>query len=156
MPQVTIASRNPNDRVGVYYKTLDAFTTYRDEPVTVPVSMPSIYQGHKDVSVWSPVMSGDAVPVSQYVADAMKQDIAAGYVLLHVKVEGRVKWKVGSWVSGGYHLFVTCPALLATSGSAFAGGAFAASAASGVGVPAGVNTTVSLKFTHPADCTVEV
>jgi len=58
---VTIASRNPNDRVGVY-KTLDAFTTYCDEPVTVPVSMPSIYQGHKDVSVWSPVMSGDAVP----------------------------------------------------------------------------------------------
>ena len=109
--QVTIASRNPNDRVGVYYKTLDAFTTYRDEPVTVPVSMPSIYQGHKDVSVWSPVMSGDAVPVAQYVADAMKQDIAAGYVLLHVKVEGRVKWKVGSWVSGGYHLFVTCPVL---------------------------------------------
>ena len=106
---MTIASRNPNDRVGVYYKTLDAFTTYRDEPVTVPVSMPSIYQGHKDVSVWSPVMSGDAVPVAQYVADAMKQDIAAGYVLLHVKVEGHVKWKVGSWVSGGYHLFVTCP-----------------------------------------------
>ena len=108
---MTIASRNPNDRVGVYYKTLDAFTTYRDEPVTVPVSMPSIYQGHKDVSVWSPVMSGDAVPVAQYVANAMKQDIAAGYVLLHVKVEGHVKWKVGSWVSGGYHLFITCPAL---------------------------------------------
>ena len=41
-------------------------------------------------------MSGDAVPVAQYVADAMKQDIAAGYVLLHVKVEGLVKWKVGS------------------------------------------------------------
>ncbi|CAD6272080.1 unnamed protein product [Miscanthus lutarioriparius] len=80
-------------------------------PVPVPVSMPSIYQGHKDVSVWSPVMSGDAVPVAQYVADAMKQDIAAGYVLLHVKVEGRVKWKVGSWVSGGYHLFVACLAL---------------------------------------------
>lgn len=154
--QVTIASRNPNDRVGVYYKTLDAFTTYRDEPVTVPVSMPAIYQGHKDVSVWSPVMSGDAVPVAQYVADAMKQDIAAGYVLLHVRVDGRVKWKVGSWVSGGYHLWVNCPALLAASGGAVVG-AFAASAASGVpAVPAGVNTTVSLKFTHPADCTVDV
>lgn len=156
--QVTIASRNPNERVGVYYKTLDAFTTYRDEAVTVPVSMPAIYQGHKDVSVWSPVMSGDAVPVAQYVADAMKQDIEAGYVLLHVRVDGRVKWKVGSWVSGSYHLFVNCPALLATSGSAGAaagGGVFAASAASGV-VPAGVNTTVSLKFTHPADCTVDV
>jgi hypothetical protein len=85
------------------------------------------------------------------VVDAMKQDIAAGYVLLHVKVDGRVKWKVGSWVSGGYHLFVNCPALLATSGSAV-GGAFAQSVAAG-----GRNgTTVSLKFTHPADCTVDV
>ncbi|KAF8667396.1 hypothetical protein HU200_053078 [Digitaria exilis] len=151
--QVTVASRNPNDRVGVYYSTLDAFTTYRDEPVTVPVSLPAIYQGHKDSSVWSPVMSGDAVPVADYVAAAMKQDIAAGYVLLHVKLEGRVKWKVGSWVSGGYHLFVNCPALLATSGAAV-GGAFASIAAAGV--PAGVNTTVSLKFTHPTDCTVDV
>jgi hypothetical protein len=139
-------SRNPNERVGVYYKTLDAFTTYRDEAVTVPVSMPAVYQGHRDASVWSPVMSGDAVPLPQYAADAMRQDIAAGYVLLHVRVDGRVKWKV-----------VNCPALLAASGSAGAGGAFAASAASlRSGVPAGVNTTVSLKFTHPADCTVDV
>lgn len=135
--QVTIASRNPNERVGVYYKTLDAFATYRDEPVTVPVALPAIYQGHKDASVWSPVLSGESVPVAAYAADAMRQDIAAGYVLLHVRVDGRVKWKVGSWVSGGYHLFVNCPALLAA-------------------VPAGVNTTVSLKFTHPADCTVDV
>jgi hypothetical protein len=152
--QVTIASRNPNDRVGVYYKTLDAFTTYRDEPVTVAVALPSIYQGHKDSTVWSPVMSGGPVSVSsQYVVDAMRQDIAAGYVLLHVKLEGRVKWKVGSWVSGGYHIYVNCPALLATTGSSAVGGAFAVS---GAAIPAGVNTTVSLKFTHPTDCTVDV
>ncbi|KAG2572054.1 NDR1/HIN1-like protein 12 [Panicum virgatum] len=154
--QVTIASRNPNERVGVYYMSLDAFATYRDEPVTVAVALPAIYQGHKDASVWSPVLAGESVPVSGGAADAMRQDIAAGYVLLHVRVEGRVKWKVGSWVSGGYHLSVNCPALLATSGGAAAGGAFAFSAAAGGAVPAGVNTTVSLKFTHPADCTVDV
>jgi hypothetical protein len=148
--QVTIASRNPNDRVGIYYKTLHAFTTYRDEPVTIPVSLPAIYQGHKDQSVWSPVMSGDSVPVAPYVADAMKQDISAGYVLLHVKVDGRVKWKVGSWVSGGYHLFVNCPALLSASGGN-AGGAFAMSAAT-----AGGGHNVSLKFTQPTYCTVDV
>lgn len=149
--QVTIASRNPNERVGVYYKTLHAFTTYRDEPVTIPVSLPAIYQGHKDSTVWSPVMSGESVPVAPYVADAMKQDIAAGYVLLHVKLDGRVKWKVGSWVSGGYHIFINCPALLsATGNTAFP---FAVSAAAG---GAAGNSTVSLKFTHPTDCTVDV
>ncbi|XP_051217270.1 NDR1/HIN1-like protein 12 [Lolium perenne] len=151
--QVTIASRNPNDRVGIYYKTLHAFTTYRDEPVTIPVSLPAIYQGHKDQSVWSPVMSGDSVPVAPYVADAMKQDIGAGYVLLHVKVDGRVKWKVGSWVSGGYHLFVNCPALLSATGGN-AGGAFSMSAATAGGGRNG--TMVSLKFTQPSYCTVDV
>ena len=152
--QVTIASRNPNDRVGIYYNTLDVFTTYREEPITVPVMLPPIYQGHKDVSVWSPVMSGESVPVAQYLADAMKQDIAAGYVLLHVKVDGQVKWKVGSWISGDYHIFVNCPALLAASGNAV-GGAFGMSATAG-GPGGGGHATVSLKFAQPADCTVDV
>ena len=147
MTQVTIASRNPNDRVGIYYKTLHAFTTYRDEPVTVPGALPAIYQGHKDQSVWSPVMSGDSVPVAPYVADAMKQDIAAGYVALQVKVDGRVRWKVGSWVSGSYHLFVSCPAVLAAGPGGVPPGAGGPNGTGGRAV-------ASLKFTQPTGCTV--
>ncbi|GJN21246.1 hypothetical protein PR202_gb08707 [Eleusine coracana subsp. coracana] len=139
--QVTLASRNPNDHVGVFYKRLDVFVTYRDEPITVPVSLPPIYQGHRDVSVWSPVLAAESVPVAGYVADAMKQDVAMGFVSLQVKVDGRVKWKVGSWVSGSYHLFVSCPAVLTAGG----------------GQPAGGKATVtSLKFTQPTACSVEV
>ncbi|EMS63412.1 hypothetical protein TRIUR3_26859 [Triticum urartu] len=92
--QVTLASRNPNDRVGIFYRRLDVFVTYRDEPVTVPISLPPMYQGHRDVTIWSPVLSGESVPVAGYVAEAMKQDIASGYVSLQVKIDGRVKWKL--------------------------------------------------------------
>jgi hypothetical protein len=137
--QVTLASRNPNDHVGILYKRLDVFVTYRDEPVTVPVSLPALYQGHRDVSVWSPVLAAQAVPVAGYVADALKQDVAAGFVALTVKVDGRVKWKVGSWVSGSYHLFVSCPAVLSAP---YGGG--------------GGGTVTSLKFTQPTGCSVEV
>ncbi|XP_062223156.1 NDR1/HIN1-like protein 1 [Phragmites australis] len=140
--QVTLASRNPNDRVGILYRRLDVFVTYRDEPITVPVSLlpAPLYQGHRDVAVWSPVLSAEDVPVAGYVADAMKQDVAAGYVALEVRVDGRVKWKVGSWVSGSYHLFVSCPAVLSA------------------GYPgAGGNGTVAdLKFVQPTGCSVEV
>ncbi|KAJ1279414.1 hypothetical protein BS78_04G154700 [Paspalum vaginatum] len=142
--QVTLASRNPNDRVGIFYKRLDVFVTYRDEPVTTPVSLPAMYQGHRDVTVWSPVLSAQSVPVAGYVADAMKQDVAAGFVALQVKVDGRVKWKVGSWVSGSYHLFVSCPAVLSAG---YPGGV----------AGAGANNTVSsLKFAQPTGCSVEV
>ncbi|KAF7000492.1 hypothetical protein CFC21_016387 [Triticum aestivum] len=143
--QVTLASRNPNDRVGIFYRRLDVFVTYRDEPVTVPISLPPMYQGHRDVTIWSPVLSGESVPVAGYVAEAMKQDIASGYVSLQVKIDGRVKWKVGTWVSGSYHLFVSCPAMLAAGpgGMPLGGG------------PNGTGGAVaSLKFTQPTGCTV--
>ena len=141
--QVTLASRNPNEHVGIFYKRLDVFVTYQNEAVTVPVSLPPQYQGHRDVTVWSPVLSAESVPVAGYVADALKQDVAAGFVPLQVKVDGRVKWKVGSWVSGSYHLFVSCPAVLSAGYPGVVGGG-------------GNNTVSSLKFAQPTGCSVEV
>uniref|UniRef100_A0A0E0CLM3 Late embryogenesis abundant protein LEA-2 subgroup domain-containing protein n=1 Tax=Oryza meridionalis TaxID=40149 RepID=A0A0E0CLM3_9ORYZ len=152
--QVTLASRNPNDHVGVHYRRLDVFVTYRDEPVTVPVSLPPTYQGHRDVTIWSPVLSGESVPVAGFVADALRQDIAAGYVALQVKVDGRVKWKVGSWVSGSYHLFVSCPAMLASAGPGGVGPMPLGGAAVVNGTGAGA--VASLRFTQPTGCSVEV
>ena len=128
--QVTLASRNPNEHVGIFYKRLDVFVTYQNEAVTVPVSLPPQYQGHRDVTVWSPVLSAESVP-------------AAGFVALQVKVDGRVKWKVGSWVSGSYHLFVSCPAVLSAGYPGVVGGG-------------GNNTVSSLKFAQPTGCSVEV
>uniref|UniRef100_A0A0D9XX36 Late embryogenesis abundant protein LEA-2 subgroup domain-containing protein n=1 Tax=Leersia perrieri TaxID=77586 RepID=A0A0D9XX36_9ORYZ len=114
--QVTIASRNPNDRVGVYYDRLDVYASYKYQQITVAASLPPVYQGHGDVDVWSPVLVGPNVPFAPYLADAISQDCQAGYLILQVKVDGRVRWKVGNWISGHYHLFVTCPAFLVTSG----------------------------------------
>lgn len=148
--QVTLASRNPNDNVGIYYRRLDVFVTYRDEPVTVPISLPPMYQGHRDVTIWSPVLSGESVPVAGYVAECLKQDIAGGYVMLQVKVDGRVKWKVGSWVSGSYHLFVSCPAMLAAG----PGGVGVMPLGGGINGTGGAVT--SLRFAQPTECSVEV
>uniref|UniRef100_A0A0E0J709 Late embryogenesis abundant protein LEA-2 subgroup domain-containing protein n=1 Tax=Oryza nivara TaxID=4536 RepID=A0A0E0J709_ORYNI len=114
--QVTVASRNPNDRVGVYYDRLDVYASYKYQQITVAASLPPVYQGHGDVDVWSPVLAGPSVPFAPYLADAISQDCQAGYLILQVKIDGRVRWKVGSWISGHYHLFVTCPAFLVTAG----------------------------------------
>ncbi|KAL5763681.1 hypothetical protein ACOSQ2_016275 [Xanthoceras sorbifolium] len=114
--QVTISSRNPNQRIGVYYEKLDVYASYRNQQITLPTSLPVTYQGHKDVNVWSPYLYGDAVPVSPYVTTALCQDMNTGMVLINIKVDGKVKWKVGSWVSGKYHLNANCPAYISLSG----------------------------------------
>lgn len=110
--QVTLSSRNPNDRVGVFYDRVDVYATYRGQQITLPTMLPPTYQGHKDVDVWSPFIYGNTVPVAPYVAAALGEDQVTGRVLVNVKVDGRVRWKVGTWVSGRYHLYVNCPAYI--------------------------------------------
>ncbi|KAF5194268.1 NDR1/HIN1-like protein [Thalictrum thalictroides] len=118
--QVTIASKNPNDRIGIYYDRLDTYATYRGQQITLASSIPSTYQGHDDINIWSPYLTGNSEPIAPFLATNLAQDQMAGQILIYVKLDGRVRWKVGSWISGRYHLFVNCPAYL-TFGSKFSG-----------------------------------
>ncbi|KAG1369744.1 NDR1/HIN1-like protein 1 [Cocos nucifera] len=110
--QVTISTRNPNDRIGIYYDRVDVFGSYKYQQITLATAVPPFYQGHKDIDVWSPYLYGLNIPVAPYLAEALVQDQASGFLLLHVKIDGRIRWKVGSWISDHYHLFVSCPAFL--------------------------------------------
>lgn len=110
--QITISARNPNGRIGVYYDRLDVYAAYRGQQITVATRLPASYQGHRDITVWSPFVYGAAVPVAPYLAASLGQDEVTGTVLVHVRVDGRVRWKVGTFVSGSYHLYVNCPAYI--------------------------------------------
>ncbi|XP_062082565.1 NDR1/HIN1-like protein 1 [Humulus lupulus] len=110
--QLTISSKNPNDRIGIYYQKLDVCVTYRAQQITVATLLPPSYQGHHDVAVWSPLVYGNAVPISPFLQQVLSQDLNVGSMLVNVKIGGRVKWKVGTWVSGRYRLDVNCPAYL--------------------------------------------
>ncbi|XP_052177062.1 NDR1/HIN1-like protein 1 [Diospyros lotus] len=110
--QVTIASRNPNDKIGIYYDRLDVYATYHSQQITLYTRIPSVYQGHKDVNVWSPFVSGNNVPVAPYNGMALGQDQADGQVMITIKMDGRVRFKVNTFVSGRYHLYVKCPAII--------------------------------------------
>ena len=88
--QATIAARNPNSRVAVYYDSADVYAEYKGQQVTVPTALPVVYQGHHDVSVWSPFLVGANVPLPPYLAVSLAQDETAGYVLLTRSEERRV------------------------------------------------------------------
>ncbi|WOL18541.1 NDR1/HIN1-like protein 12 [Canna indica] len=110
--QVTLSSRNPNDRVGIYYDKLAAFAAYKGQQITAATVLSAGYQGHNDVAVWSPYLYGASVPLAPYLAVSLDQDKAAGLVLVSVKVDGRLRWKVGTWISRHYHLQANCPAFV--------------------------------------------
>ncbi|KAH9603937.1 hypothetical protein KSS87_018021, partial [Heliosperma pusillum] len=116
--QVTLATRNPNQRIGVYYDRADVFASYRNQQITLPTRLPPTYQGHKDVIVWSPFLYGISVPVAPYLGMSLQQDQNNGLVVMNIKIDGRVKWKVGTWISGKYRLNVNCPAYI-TKGNNF-------------------------------------
>lgn len=109
---VTISSRNPNHRIGVYYDKLDIYAIYRNQQITLRSSIPPSYQGHKEVDVWSPFIYGTEVPVAPFNSMTLTQEQAAGTIFLMVKIDGRVRWKVGTFTSGRYHLYVKCPAYI--------------------------------------------
>ncbi|KAK8476863.1 hypothetical protein V6N13_059648 [Hibiscus sabdariffa] len=110
--QVTVSSRNPNDRIGIYYDRLDIYTTYRNQQITPRTAIPPTYQGHKEVNVWSPFINGNMVPISPDFSADLGSEQAAGSVFLTINLDGRVRWKVGAFVSGTYHLYVRCPAYI--------------------------------------------
>lgn len=116
--QTTLSSRNPNDRVGIYFDELRVFATFEGQRITAAAPLAAGYQGHHDVAVWSPYLYGAGVPLAPYLAAALEQDRATGLLLVEVNVEGRLRWKVGTWVSGHYRLQANCPAFLTVGNGA--------------------------------------
>ncbi|KAJ8484931.1 hypothetical protein OPV22_017416 [Ensete ventricosum] len=110
--QVTVASRNPNDRIGIYYDRINVYAAYKYQQISLVTALPPMYQGHNDVVVWSPYIFGPNVPVAPYLCNTLTQDESSGFLIIHVKIDGRIRWKVGSWTSDQYRLFVSCPAFL--------------------------------------------
>ena len=142
--QATLAARNPNDRVGIYYDRLDAFAEYRGLQITVPTALPPAYQGHLDASVWSPVLSAANVPLPPYLAEALTQDETAGYLLVTIRVDGWIRWKAGAFITSHYHLRVRCPALLTVNDGQ---GSYGSNSGGGLGY---------FKFQRAAGCVVDV
>ncbi|XP_050226912.1 NDR1/HIN1-like protein 1 [Mercurialis annua] len=110
--QLTLSTKNPNERIGIYYEKLDIYGSYRNQQITLATQLPRSYEGHKDITVWSPFLYGNSVPVSPYLGSALSQDLNAGAVLVNIKVDGTLKWKVGSWISRRYRINVNCPAYI--------------------------------------------
>ncbi|GKE74448.1 NDR1/HIN1-like protein 1, partial [Tanacetum coccineum] len=108
--QTTISSRNPNQRIAIYYDKLNVHIAYRTQPITASTMVPPSFHGHKDVITWSPFLYGSDVPLAPNLVTTMSEDILAGIVPVNVRASGIVRWKVGTWISPSwYRINVNCP-----------------------------------------------
>ncbi|OEL27863.1 NDR1/HIN1-like protein 12 [Dichanthelium oligosanthes] len=142
--QATLAARNPNDRVGIFYDRADVYAEYRGLQITVATALPAIFQGRNDATVWAPFLSAANVPLPPYLATALAQDETAGYLLITIRVDGWIRWKAGAFITSHYHLRVRCPALLTVNDGQ---GSYGSNAGGGFGY---------FKFSRAAPCIVDV
>ncbi|KAJ6418920.1 hypothetical protein OIU84_002150 [Salix udensis] len=87
--QLTLLSKNPNQKVGIYYDELQVYAAYKASLV------------------------GAGLPVAPSFNYEVGRDQTAGKLVLNLRVNGRIRWKVGTWVSGRYRINVSCLAVMA-------------------------------------------
>ncbi|CAA2988788.1 NDR1 HIN1 12, partial [Olea europaea subsp. europaea] len=77
--QFTVITRNPKERVSFYYDQLSAFVSYKNQVITPPLSLPSLYYDSKSTVALSLVLVGGAVTVSVEVANGLVMDQSYGW-----------------------------------------------------------------------------
>ncbi|KAG0473192.1 hypothetical protein HPP92_014617 [Vanilla planifolia] len=110
--QFTVAIRNPNGRASLQLDRLCAYVSYRDQPITPPSSLPSLYEEADGTVAVSPVLEGDVVPVSAEVEAGLMSDEAYGVVALQLVITGRLRYRPGPFKSGWVNLYVKCDVLV--------------------------------------------
>ncbi|KDP45526.1 hypothetical protein JCGZ_17079 [Jatropha curcas] len=110
--QLTLLSKNPNEKVGIYYDELQVYAAYKGQQITVGSTLPPFYQGHQDSNLLTASLIGTGLPVASSFGYEVGRDQTTGKLVLILKVNGSLRWKVGTWVSGRYRLNVNCVAVM--------------------------------------------
>ncbi|KAJ7965244.1 Late embryogenesis abundant protein [Quillaja saponaria] len=111
--QLTLLSKNPNQKVGIYYDELQVYAAYKGQQITADTTLPPFYQGHEESNLLTAYLIGSGLPVAPSFGYDIGGDQTAGRLLLNLKTNGRLRWKVGTWVSGRYRFNVNCIAVMA-------------------------------------------
>ncbi|EYU45317.1 hypothetical protein ABFS82_06G015100 [Erythranthe guttata] len=106
--QLTLQSNNPNKKVSIYYDEFLIYASYKGQKITPETAIPAFYQDHEETNTLSASLVGKEQPVGPSFADGVQRDQRTGKLALSFKVMGKLRWKVGTWVSGRYRFVVNC------------------------------------------------
>lgn len=111
--QLTLLAENTNGKVGIYYDDLQAYAAYTGQQITVESALPPFYQGCQHSDLLTASLVGNGLPVAASLSYQAGRDQTAGKLVLSIKVNGQLRWKVGTWVSRQYVLNVNCVVVMA-------------------------------------------
>ena len=99
-----LTAHNPNAHATALYGQLRASASYAGVPLGAgaPLEQPD---------------QGDAVLSALLTSSTSRRPAPGGRALLRVRIEGQLRWKVASWVSGRHGLTVDCVAAVVPSSS---------------------------------------
>ncbi|KAK1392155.1 Late embryogenesis abundant protein, LEA-14 [Heracleum sosnowskyi] len=110
--QFTLLSNNPNQKVSIYYEKLVVYASYKKQQITNSTSLTPFYQDHEESNLLTASLVGNGVPVTSSFGYEVVCDTAGGKIVLNIKVNGQLRWKVCNWVSGKYRFNVNCVAIM--------------------------------------------
>ncbi|CAA2965826.1 NDR1/HIN1-like protein 26 [Olea europaea var. sylvestris] len=110
--QLTLLSNNPNKKVGIYYDEIQVCASYKSQKITHDTSIPPFHQEHEETNYLSASLVGNQQPVAPSFGYDVRLDQRTGKLMLTVKVIGKLRWKVGTWVSEKYRFNVNCVAIM--------------------------------------------
>lgn len=111
--QLTLLSINPNKKLGIYYDEFLLYASYNGQKITNVTSIDPFYQDREETNVLSASLVGNEQTLAPQLAYQVKRDEGMGNLYLNFKVMGRLRWKVGTWVSGRYRFNVNCVTVVA-------------------------------------------
>ncbi|XP_045823144.1 NDR1/HIN1-like protein 26 [Trifolium pratense] len=111
--QLTLLSKNPNQKVSIYYDEFQLYATYKNQQITSDSFVPPFYQGQQESNLLSALLIGNGLPVAPSIGYELSHDQLSGRLSLNLKANGKLRWKIGTWVSGRYRFNVNCVSILA-------------------------------------------
>ncbi|RDX94316.1 NDR1/HIN1-like protein 1, partial [Mucuna pruriens] len=104
--QLTLLSKNPNQKVGIYFDEIQVYATYKAQQITSDTTVPPFYQAQEETNLITASLIGNALPVAPSLGYELAHDHTLGRLVLNLKANGMLRWKVGTWVSGRYRFNV--------------------------------------------------
>ncbi|XP_044416952.1 NDR1/HIN1-like protein 26 [Triticum aestivum] len=103
-------AHNPNARAAALYDRLQARASYAGVQLAATAPLPPFQQAQGDAVLTASLSASSAAASAAETAEAGRTTL-----LLRLRVEGQLRWKVSAWVSGNRALAAECVAVVVPS-----------------------------------------
>ncbi|KAJ8647432.1 hypothetical protein MRB53_000455 [Persea americana] len=93
---VTITARNPNKKIGIYYKEGSNISVWYGDTNLCHGALPAFYQGHQNTTILNVALTGQTQFGSTLMSSLLEEQQQTGRIPLDLKVRVPVRVKFGS------------------------------------------------------------